>query len=695
VLWDSLPEAWCDENMHGQPPNWNGWTSFRVFEIEGSPPNQGPSGILKYRLCFTFESRRPEVRSTGLLPEGGHIDGQRSRAANPEYTSHDQFLKQDEERLMRNAGDERDDLEERISSYSFREENIGMVPAAGMNSGLATTPCHVLYTNREGDVDLALSFLSTSRSTSSSETLSQARRWLSDCEKYHTLCSVPVWSARPPTRLLNIQHPDIVRLSTADHAGVVYATLSHCWGTSPILKLTTYSLKSFLEGVDISQFPKTFQHAIEVTRHLGIDHIWIDSCCIIQDSLDDWRTESGNVGAIYAGSRLNLAATDSSDSSGGLFRNREPGSLSPCKIYATETTFNTGEYYFLSPVPWTRDVRDARLNSRGWVFQERTLAPRGLHFAKSQVYWECRESLSWEALPEALRKPNPLGIEHHSQRELARLAEICSLGRQYIWPGGFRRLIYSTWNNFVHGYSRCNLTFETDRLVAISGLARLISSFLGDNETYLAGLFRGNLIRHLCWTSQTCTRAHLRSRPQAYIAPSWSWASILGPSFLGIELSDGATSEMAEVLDAETTPIGDPFGQVSHGYIRLRGRLFTCSTNRSLRLLFVDAEPRFNAQISFDAPIEQGTRLYCMPLLLEDFEIRRPEDAWMKELVSMKGIVLTPTGMVRGQFMRCGQFSTGSFWKANYEPLLAWCSIRRDQLECESFEDGLYTITVV
>ncbi|KAK4111075.1 HET-domain-containing protein [Canariomyces notabilis] len=261
------------------------------------------------------------------------------------------------------------------------------------------------------DVDLTASFLSTSRSTSSSETLRQAKRWLSDCEKYHTLCSVPVWSAgRPPTRLLHIQHPDIVRLSTADHAGVVYATLSHCWGTSTIIKLATDSFTSFVEGVDISRFPKTFQHAIEVTRHLGIDHIWIDSCCIIQDSLDDWRTESANVGAIYTGSRLNLAATDSSDSSGGLFRNREPGSLSPCKINATETAFDTGEYYFLSPVAWKRDVHDARLNSRGWVFQERTLAPRDCILLKAKFTGSAGSPFLGKPCPKRYQNQIHLGL---------------------------------------------------------------------------------------------------------------------------------------------------------------------------------------------------------------------------------------------------------------------------------------------
>jgi hypothetical protein len=34
-------------------------------------------------------------------------------------------------------------------------------------------------------------------------------------------------------------------------------------------------------------------------------------------------------------------------------------------------------------------VNDAPLNSRAWVFQERALSRRILHFANDQIYWQC------------------------------------------------------------------------------------------------------------------------------------------------------------------------------------------------------------------------------------------------------------------------------------------------------------------
>jgi hypothetical protein len=48
---------------------------------------------------------------------------------------------------------------------------------------------------------------------------------------------------------------------------------------------------------------------------------------------------------------------------------------------------------------WTDEVETAPLSTRGWVVQERFLAPRIIHFTENQVYWECLESMSCEADP--------------------------------------------------------------------------------------------------------------------------------------------------------------------------------------------------------------------------------------------------------------------------------------------------------
>lgn len=97
------------------------------------------------------------------------------------------------------------------------------------------------------------------------------------------------------------------------------------------------------------------------------------------------------------------------------------------------------------------------------------------------------------------------------------------------------------WDSLVERYSRCNLTYSSDKLPALSGLAQAFSIIRGpgfslDGHFYLAGIWRPDLPKALCWTSeyyggrlQNYGGEHRNYRPHSYRAPSWSWASIEGP----------------------------------------------------------------------------------------------------------------------------------------------------------------------
>lgn len=102
------------------------------------------------------------------------------------------------------------------------------------------------------------------------------------------------------------------------------ATLSHCWGPSQPLKLLTSNIESMRQEIPIASLPRTFQHAVIVASHLGLEYLWIDSLCIIQDSTQDWLQELGLMEDVYTNSICNIAASHSSDGHGGLFRKRNP-----------------------------------------------------------------------------------------------------------------------------------------------------------------------------------------------------------------------------------------------------------------------------------------------------------------------------------------------------------------------------------
>jgi len=135
-----------------------------------------------------------------------------------------------------------------------------------------------------------------------------------------------------------------------------------------------------------------------------------------------------------------------------------------------------------------------------------------------------------------------------------------------------RLFAYNIWERIVEAYTACQLTKAEDKLIALSGIAKHMQPILGNDE-YLAGLWRKFLPSQLLWTVNHGRQSNHEPslRPEVYRAPSWSWASVDG------EISVGATTEngiLVEVLDAQTTPVtADPTGQISAGYIVLRGLL--------------------------------------------------------------------------------------------------------------------------
>lgn len=86
-------------------------------------------------------------------------------------------------------------------------------------------------------------------------------------------------------------------------------------GQSPIQLLSANidsecTVESFRRGKAIACFPRTFKDAIKIAQSLAIDYIWIDSLCIVQDSIEDRCSEIGKMGDVYKHSICNIATMD-------------------------------------------------------------------------------------------------------------------------------------------------------------------------------------------------------------------------------------------------------------------------------------------------------------------------------------------------------------------------------------------------
>lgn len=58
--------------------------------------------------------------------------------------------------------------------------------------------------------------------------------------------------------------------------------------------------------------------AIDIVRGLGIQHLWIDSLCIVQNSTRSWNLDAPVMDLIYGHAKLTICAADGKDSSAGL-----------------------------------------------------------------------------------------------------------------------------------------------------------------------------------------------------------------------------------------------------------------------------------------------------------------------------------------------------------------------------------------
>jgi hypothetical protein len=123
-----------------------------------------------------------------------------------------------------------------------------------------------------------------SQDISSKTCMNLAASWVKKCQEQHPHCKQSP-TAIPPSRVIDVgdsqQDPRLVE--TGGKHGR-WATLSHCWGKVRPLMTTQSTLDQRKRSIPITYLPKTFQDAIMITRGLGLQYLWIDSLCIVQDS---------------------------------------------------------------------------------------------------------------------------------------------------------------------------------------------------------------------------------------------------------------------------------------------------------------------------------------------------------------------------------------------------------------------------
>jgi hypothetical protein len=329
-------------------------------------------------------------------------------------------------------------------------------------------------------------------------------------------------------------------------------TLSHCWGRKVFTTLTPDNFHSYLFRIPYEDLSKTFKEAILITRRLGFRYLWIDSLCIKQGDEVDWRHESAKMGIVYSNSTLNIAASAAPDGSFGCFTAGTPYQVYGCKVAIWEThrpRQATVNIWDITVKSITLKFMENVLDTRGWIFQERFLAPRTLYFTPHQLYWECVTGKACETFPNS----------YHDALSTLPAIKFVNWNRQDL-------TVARRWGGTATEYSGKTTTFPRDRLMAISGIARLFATKFG--TTYLAGLWKEDLIVQLAWLAFKPSNIEVRGS-----IPSWSWASVDTETMYPFLLNRKEPSPLVSILEATTTVVDDEFGDVQGGTIRIRCRL--------------------------------------------------------------------------------------------------------------------------
>jgi hypothetical protein len=271
----------------------------------------------------------------------------------------------------------------------------------------------------------------------------------------------------------------------------------------------------------------------------------------------------------------------------------------------------------------------------GGSVQEKCLAVRTLHFLKGEMVWECSaetydqvgsvEPLPYTAmrthlqdLQKAFNGPYVLveddddeleddneekefdNDEEGAQTTTASRGKIVDLRNQsnrdevaptlltsesdlycYLSDIETSSTLYGVWYMILAIYCVRQLTFASDKLPALAGIAGRIHDITKD--AYLAGHWRRDLDLSLFWKVETESSTGHPGRCKEYRAPSWSWASVNASTlfdFAALAL-DRDFPTTIQVMEAHVQVDGkNPFGRVTGGSLVMQANVLRASWHK-------------------------------------------------------------------------------------------------------------------
>lgn len=210
------------------------------------------------------------------------------------------------------------------------------------------------------------------------------RGYISTCRSSHGACQ---YSAAMPL-LARLKVLDCkTRIVSMAPSNCPYLALSYVWGAKP----------SSYDGL---KYPSTIEDAITVTLRMGYQYLWVDQCCIDQNSPEK-MIHIKQMDRIYHNAEACIVSAAGDDCNHGL-----PGVSTPRNVQPSQCSVQIDGLSLLKydRAPLDYNICKSKWWQRGWTFQELLFARRRIYFTEKEVLVDCacctiREGLPWEHDP--------------------------------------------------------------------------------------------------------------------------------------------------------------------------------------------------------------------------------------------------------------------------------------------------------
>ena len=431
-----------------------------------------------------------------------------------------------------------------------------------------------------------------------------------------------------PARLIDVgngeqaSHCRLV-LTQAEHSNPSpresgYAALSYCWGNAAEaacqFKTEPHSLADRLSGFDTTDTTAVVQDTVKVCKALGIRYLWIDAVCIVQGDRDDWERESQKMSSIYHDAAATICPISSNSCLEGFLQRTSQSVQVPFRSQVKKDIqgefslrYTNTKFSFMDVGnPAAEDFAECKWKTRGWCFQE-------LHSSRLMIVFGPRKV--------QIITPEGVIVEGASDDDL----QISGFGDpviptldRYARDGADldERVYHDHWMSMVELYGIRELSYESDRLPALSGLASLFKRYL-PLDTYLAGLWERDIHRQLFWNTSGASHGSLDDLVLSigqvdghYIAPSWSWVrkkDLISFGYDKFNMDDYADYRSeCSYLRSSIVPDGlDPTGRLRDASLRIRSGFMPIPYSRmkdrkSRRWQFMDDHMGYMAGCELD-----------------------------------------------------------------------------------------------